>query len=186
MEGSIAHLRQDLNIIPLPTAGDQQQPAPSKTESSPPVYDPKTWKLAKYETVDAERGYYDDGAYERGPDGKFKDEDLARILKDATREPAGAPIIQCHWGHAADPCHVNGVTGAFGARNVPSVFRGIDAMTMAAGRDTWKICTLNEFRFVTRSPDVGLPTDPSAGSFQALPRLEDFLEVRRVERRQDP
>ncbi|KAG8794414.1 hypothetical protein FRC17_008302, partial [Serendipita sp. 399] len=70
--------------------------------------DVKTWTFAKLE---------------RNPDGKFKDDDLARILMDATAHPAGA----------------------FGARGTPAVMRTVEIMTIQMAR-RWGVCTLNEFR----------------------------------------
>ncbi|QRV81013.1 heme peroxidase [Ceratobasidium sp. AG-Ba] len=62
------------------------------------------------------------GGLER-QDGRFKDEDLARVLQDATAEPAGA----------------------FKARGTPAVLRVIEIMGIAASR-RWGVCSLNEFR----------------------------------------
>lgn len=54
-----------------------------------------------------------EGVYERDPDtGRFRDEDLARILKDATHE----------------------VSGAFGARHVPAVMKLVECLGMRAAR----------------------------------------------------
>ncbi|QRV95471.1 heme peroxidase [Ceratobasidium sp. AG-Ba] len=62
------------------------------------------------------------GGLER-QDGRFKDEDLARVLQDATAEAAGA----------------------FKARGTPAVLRVIEIMGIAASR-RWGVCSLNEFR----------------------------------------
>ncbi|CCM06203.1 uncharacterized protein FIBRA_08446 [Fibroporia radiculosa] len=59
----------------------------------------------------------------RGPDGRYNDADLAKILHDATEAPA---------------C-------AFGARRTPEVFRVIEVLAMQQAR-TWGACSLNEFR----------------------------------------
>ncbi|KAG8827835.1 hypothetical protein FRC18_009804 [Serendipita sp. 400] len=59
----------------------------------------------------------------RGPDGKFSDDDIARICMEATAHPAGA----------------------FGARGTPSVMRTVEIMTIQMSR-RWGVCTLNEFR----------------------------------------
>ncbi|KZS90725.1 linoleate diol synthase [Sistotremastrum niveocremeum HHB9708] len=59
----------------------------------------------------------------RGPDGRFKDSDLARILQDATYEPAAA----------------------FKARGTPEVLRVIEVMGIRQAR-AWGVCSMNEFR----------------------------------------
>ncbi|KAH7919845.1 heme peroxidase [Leucogyrophana mollusca] len=59
----------------------------------------------------------------RGPDGRFNDNELARILHDATEHPAGA----------------------FRARGVPDVLRVAEILGIEQAR-TWGACTLNEFR----------------------------------------
>lgn len=60
----------------------------------------------------------------RGRDGRFSDDDLARVLTNAISEPAGA----------------------FRANGIPSVMRAIDCLGMKAARSTWNVCTLNDFR----------------------------------------
>ncbi|KAG6830523.1 hypothetical protein H0H87_007821, partial [Tephrocybe sp. NHM501043] len=59
----------------------------------------------------------------RGPDGKFNDDDLARILHDATEHPAGA----------------------FRGRGTPPVLRIVEIMGIEQSR-AWGVCTMNEFR----------------------------------------
>ncbi|GAA5948461.1 hypothetical protein JCM3765_004890, partial [Sporobolomyces pararoseus] len=56
--------------------------------------------------------------------GKFSDDDLVRVLTEATEE----------------------VAGAFKARGVPEAMRIIDIMGMDTARNEWACCTLNEFR----------------------------------------
>ncbi|KAG9311348.1 heme peroxidase [Chiua virens] len=63
------------------------------------------------------------GGLERGPDGRFADQDLARILQDGTERRAGA----------------------FRARGCPAVMRAIEMLAVEQGRK-WGTCTLNEFR----------------------------------------
>ncbi|TFK65973.1 heme peroxidase [Pluteus cervinus] len=58
------------------------------------------------------------GDLSRGPDGRFKDDDLAKILQDATERPAGA----------------------FGARGTPPVLRIIEILGIEQAR-TWGICS---------------------------------------------
>ncbi|EGG06315.1 uncharacterized protein MELLADRAFT_116583 [Melampsora larici-populina 98AG31] len=92
------------------------------------AHNPKVWKLSKREVripVEGPPVVESEGVYERdSQSSKFRDEDLARILKDSTYE----------------------VAGAFGARHVPAVMRWIECQGMRTARDVWKLCTLNEFR----------------------------------------
>ena len=61
------------------------------------------------------------GEYERDKTtGKFKDDDLAKILMDATEHPAGA----------------------FKARGTPSVMKIVEVMTMKMARK-WGVCTVS-------------------------------------------
>ncbi|OAV91461.1 hypothetical protein PTTG_27948 [Puccinia triticina 1-1 BBBD Race 1] len=84
--------------------------------------------LSKYKVTPATVGGAEtvkQGTYERDPaTGKFRDEDIARILRDATYD----------------------VAGAFGAQHSPAVLRWIDCQGMRTARDVWRACTLNEFR----------------------------------------
>ncbi|KAJ7506939.1 heme peroxidase [Mycena galericulata] len=63
------------------------------------------------------------GGLQRGPDGKFSDDDIAKILLDATENPAGA----------------------YRARGTPGVLRVIEMMGIIQARQ-WGVCTMNEFR----------------------------------------
>jgi hypothetical protein len=60
---------------------------------------------------------------ERGPDGRFSDERIANILKDATDKPAGS----------------------FGGRGTPGVLRIVEILGIQQAR-AWGACTMNEFR----------------------------------------
>ncbi|RPD64671.1 heme peroxidase [Lentinus tigrinus ALCF2SS1-6] len=60
---------------------------------------------------------------QRGPDGRFKDEDLANILHDATEK----------------------VAGAYRARGSPAALRIVEILGMTQARQ-WGVCTMNEFR----------------------------------------
>ncbi|KAH8099451.1 heme peroxidase [Cristinia sonorae] len=60
---------------------------------------------------------------QRQDDGTFKDDDLARVLQDATESMAGA----------------------YRARGTPSVLRIIEIVGMEQAR-AWGVCTMNEFR----------------------------------------
>jgi hypothetical protein len=59
----------------------------------------------------------------RGPDGKFSDDDIARILQDAT---------DC-------------AAGAFRGKGTPEVLRIAEIMGIEQAR-RWGLCTMNEFR----------------------------------------
>ncbi|EAU90460.2 heme peroxidase [Coprinopsis cinerea okayama7 len=63
------------------------------------------------------------GGLKRQPDGRFRDEDLARIIQDAT---------ECE-------------AAAFGARGTPAVMRLNEIMGIEQSR-RWGVCSLNEFR----------------------------------------
>ncbi|KAH0828618.1 heme peroxidase [Lanmaoa asiatica] len=63
------------------------------------------------------------GGLQRGSDGLFADQDLARVLQDATERRAGA----------------------FRARGCPPVMRVVEILAIEQGR-RWGACTLNEFR----------------------------------------
>lgn len=65
------------------------------------------------------------GGLQRAEDGRFKDEDLARVLLDATTAPAAA----------------------FGARGTPAIMRLNEVMGIEQGRK-WGCCSLNDFRKV--------------------------------------
>lgn len=60
---------------------------------------------------------------ERQADGKFKDEDLVRILKEAMDDPAGA----------------------FGARMIPKALKVVEVLGIMQARK-WQVASLNEFR----------------------------------------
>jgi linoleate 10R-lipoxygenase len=59
----------------------------------------------------------------RGADGKFSDEDLARVLQEATKQPAQR----------------------FGARGTPGALRHVEIASMNQARK-WNVCTMNDFR----------------------------------------
>ena len=63
------------------------------------------------------------GGFQRGPDGKFKDEDLAKCLKTSMDDPAGI----------------------FGARQVPKILRMVEILGILQARK-WQVASLNEFR----------------------------------------
>ncbi|GAA6004081.1 hypothetical protein JCM10207_002416 [Rhodosporidiobolus poonsookiae] len=61
---------------------------------------------------------------QRTASGRFDDDDLCRILTEATED----------------------IAGAFGANGSPAVMKIIDVMGMATARNDWNVCTMNEFR----------------------------------------
>ncbi|EAT89123.2 hypothetical protein SNOG_03918 [Parastagonospora nodorum SN15] len=64
------------------------------------------------------------GGLQRGPDGRFKDAELAELIKTCTEEPAHA----------------------FGAHGTPASLKVVDLMGQLQARDMFNVCTLNEFR----------------------------------------
>ena len=62
------------------------------------------------------------GGFKRQPDGRFKDSDLAEIIKDCIEEPAHA----------------------FGAHGTPASLKVVDIMGQLQARDVFNVCTLNE------------------------------------------
>ncbi|EEH21749.1 hypothetical protein PABG_03965 [Paracoccidioides brasiliensis Pb03] len=63
------------------------------------------------------------GGIERGEDGKFRDEDLVRILKESMEDPAGS----------------------FGPKNTPKALRVVEILGIHQARQ-WRTASLNEFR----------------------------------------
>lgn len=74
-------------------------------------------------TRNPDRRYRDSAGLKRGRDGRFQDNDLARVLQDATGYHAGAP----------------------GARRIPSCFRTSEIMIIERAR-RWGVCSFNDFR----------------------------------------
>ncbi|KAF1951540.1 heme peroxidase [Byssothecium circinans] len=64
------------------------------------------------------------GGLKRGPDGRFKDSELADMIKDCIEEPAHE----------------------FGAHGTPASLRIVDIMGQLQARNVFNVCTLNEFR----------------------------------------
>ena len=62
------------------------------------------------------------GGLKREPDGKFKDSDLAEVIKNCIEEPAHA----------------------FGAHGTPASLKVVDIMGQLQARDLFNVCTLNE------------------------------------------
>ncbi|EJD44726.1 putative linoleate diol synthase [Auricularia subglabra TFB-10046 SS5] len=78
---------------------------------------------AMKENEDPDMSTWTIGQMKRGPDGRFADDDLARVLQDAADQPAAA----------------------FGARGTPAVLKIVDVLGILQSR-RWGVCTLNEFR----------------------------------------
>jgi hypothetical protein len=62
------------------------------------------------------------GGLERQPNGSFKDDDLAEIIKSCVEEPAHA----------------------FGAHGTPASLKVVDIMGQLQARDVFNVCTMNE------------------------------------------
>ncbi|KAF4774550.1 linoleate diol synthase [Colletotrichum scovillei] len=108
----------------------------------------------------------------RQEDGTFKDEDLARILKEAMNDPAGC----------------------FGARMVPKALKIIEVLGINQAR-RWQVASLNEFREffglkkydkftdINSNPDIAsllekLYTDPDMVELYPGLMIEDIKPVR--------
>ncbi|KPI39432.1 Psi-producing oxygenase A [Cyphellophora attinorum] len=64
------------------------------------------------------------GGLKRGPDGRFSDTDLGKIIKDCIEEPAHA----------------------FGAHGTPASLKVVDIMGQLQARNVFNVCSMNEFR----------------------------------------
>ncbi|KAF9259925.1 linoleate diol synthase [Marasmius fiardii PR-910] len=86
---------------------------------------PEDFKAAakKLQAMNPDIQHWTFGGLQRGEDGRFKDEDLANVLKTATDHPAGA----------------------FRARGTPASMRLHEMMGIMQNR-TWGVCSLNDFR----------------------------------------
>lgn len=95
----------------------------------------------------------------RGADGKFNDEELVAILKNATED----------------------VASSFGPRNVPKALRSIEILGMEAAR-RWHVGSLNEFRkhFGLKTYDTfeEINSDPEiANTLRHLYEHPDYVEL---------
>ncbi|KAI0260103.1 linoleate diol synthase [Gloeopeniophorella convolvens] len=79
--------------------------------------------VVKIQAQEPDISHWTFGNLQRGEDGKFKDSELAAIIKNATEHPASA----------------------FGAKNTPHVMRLHEIMGIESNR-RWGVCSLNEFR----------------------------------------
>jgi linoleate 10R-lipoxygenase len=85
------------------------------------------------------------GGLTRLEDGRFPDAELVRLLQTGTENVAGK--YSCN---GLGSCRVVKLTnisslGAFGARNIPRVFKALEVYGIQQGRQ-WGLATLNEFR----------------------------------------
>lgn len=62
------------------------------------------------------------GGYKRGPDGRFDDAELAKLIVSCVEEPAHA----------------------FGAHGTPDSLRMVDILGMKQAREKFNVCTMNE------------------------------------------
>ncbi|KAK0716063.1 heme peroxidase [Lasiosphaeris hirsuta] len=112
------------------------------------------------------------GGLERQADGKFKDEDLVRVLKEAMDDPAGI----------------------FGAKTIPKALKIVEILGIKQARK-WQVASLNEFREffglkrhetfqdINSNPDIAgllekLYTDPDMVELYPGLMIEDFKPVR--------
>ncbi|KAK0718667.1 linoleate diol synthase [Lasiosphaeria miniovina] len=112
------------------------------------------------------------GGLTRGADGKFKDDDLVRILKEAMDDPAGI----------------------FGARTIPKALKIVEVLGIKQARG-WQVGSLNEFREffglkrhqtfkdINSDPEIAnllekLYTDPDMVELYPGLMIEDFKPVR--------
>ncbi|KAK4186268.1 heme peroxidase [Podospora australis] len=97
--------------------------------------------------------------FERGPDGKFNDDDLVNCISDAIEDPAGS----------------------FGARNVPQSMRAVEILGIIQGR-RWNVAGLNEFRkhFGLKPYETFEDINKDPGVAESLRKLydhPDFVEL---------
>ncbi|QRV74358.1 heme peroxidase [Ceratobasidium sp. AG-Ba] len=74
-------------------------------------------------STEKDKSKWEFGGLKRGPDGRFKDAELAQLIQNATAH----------------------VASAFKARGTPPVLRVIEIMGIMSSR-RWGVCSLNEFR----------------------------------------
>jgi len=95
------------------------------------------------------------GNLKRGPDGRFKDTELAAIIKNAIEHPAAT----------------------FGARGTPHVMRVHEIMGIESAR-RWGVCSLNEFRkfLGLKTYSSFLEWNPSPDIAEAAERLYGHID----------
>ncbi|KAI1289055.1 linoleate diol synthase [Xylaria venustula] len=99
------------------------------------------------------------GGFQRGPDGKFSDDDLVNCISDAIED----------------------VAGAFGSRNVPQSMKPVEILGILQGRK-WNIAGLNEFRrhfgLKPHESFEDINSDPEvAGALKHLYGHPDYVEL---------
>jgi hypothetical protein len=85
------------------------------------------------------------GGLTRLEDGRFPDAELVRLLQAGTENVAGK--YSCNglgWCRVVKLTSISSL-GAFGARNIPRVFKALEVYGIQQGRQ-WGLATLNEFR----------------------------------------
>ncbi|KAF4332293.1 Psi-producing oxygenase A [Fusarium beomiforme] len=107
------------------------------------------------------------GGLTRLEDGRFPDAELVRLLQTGTENVAGK--YSC-----------NGL-GAFGARNIPRVFKALEVYGIQQGRQ-WGLATLNEFRLFFKlkpyTTFADMNSDPSvAEALEAMYGHPDNVEL---------
>ncbi|EXK24073.1 hypothetical protein FOMG_19185 [Fusarium oxysporum f. sp. melonis 26406] len=107
------------------------------------------------------------GGLTRLEDGRFPDAELVRLLQTGTENVAGK--YSC-----------NGL-GAFGARNIPHVFKALEVYGIQQGRQ-WGLATLNEFRLFFKlkpyTTFADMNSDPSiAEALEAMYGHPDNVEL---------
>lgn len=83
------------------------------------------WKVVKQEghkSMSTPANTWTFDKLKRGPDGRFSDVDLGKIIKDCIEEPAHA----------------------FGAHGTPSSLKIVEIMGQIQAREVYNVCTLNE------------------------------------------
>lgn len=116
----------------------------------PDSLDPNDFKAAARKMLSSQPDHttWTFGNFKRQADGKFRDEDLANALHNATAEPAAA----------------------FGARGVPGFMRLHEIMGLEQSRK-WGVCSLNEFRKF-----LGLKTFSTFLEWNSNPEVADAAE----------
>lgn len=116
--------------------------------------------LKKFEmSVPKDPGERTFGGFQRGKDGKFKDDDLVNAIATAIEQPGGM----------------------FGGRNVPRIMKPIEMLGIIRGRK-WNLAGLNEFRkhFGLKGYDTfeEINSDPEiAGALRNLYQHPDYVEL---------
>ena len=150
-----------------------------------PNYDPATLALPAFiqglrkweHSVDADPGKRCFGKLERQANGSFEDAELVKLLEESTEDVAGTHIY-----HMFEFLPLTGAfSGAFGARNVPAVFKVVEILGVEQARN-WNVATLNElreffqlkryeyFKEINSDPDI-------ASTLEALYGKVDLVEL---------